>query len=277
MNVAFISDMNQIYYALTNALMIERQTKAEITTNLILIDIEEKIKNNVDSIIKKINLKSIKLIYLDSNEMSLGESKIDHITNTTNVRLYISSILSDINNVLYLDNDIVVDGDISEIFEKLSPEHSYGRPWSRWNGWVLLLKLRRMLKSKWYVNAGVLFLDLDMMRKNDLETKLINFLDDKRIKFADQDVLNCNIDFKPMPHTWNIARDKWERTMSDVAKESNLKIYHFLSTEKQWGNLINGEKMKKSKGSLTRKELVRMKEPQMKWKKYYEEVKGAMN
>ncbi len=275
-NVAFISDKNQVYYALTNALMIERQSTKEVNVNLILVDIDQETKDDIKNIMTKNNMTRTNPIYLDSKNLELGVSKIEHITNTTNVRLYIASILKNIDNVLYLDNDVVVDGDISELFEWLDPEYSYGRPWPRKDGWVVILKLRGLLKNKWYVNAGVLYLNLKKMREDNIEEKLLRFQEEKKKKiiFADQDVLNCNINFEPLPYTWNLARDSWLKTKSDIASKSSLKIYHFLSKEKQWDESFEGAKKSKTKGSLKLKEIKKMIEPQKKWKKYYNELKN---
>lgn len=278
-NIAFISDINQALYAVTNALMIEEQmSDKNIKINIILFDISDDDKKKMDNLVKDLNLKSVSLIYVSSNNFELGKSKIEHITNITNARLYLSSLLPDVKNVLYMDNDTVVIGDIDDVFTKLNPEFYYGRPWSLKDGWVKLLKFRRMLKNKWYVNAGVLYLNLEDIRKNKTEEKFIKFLTrrQKTIRFADQDVLNCNLKFKPLPHTWNIARDRWEINEEEISRESNLKIYHFLSTEKQWGIPMETIDRKINAGSLNVEEMHKMIEPQKIWKKYYSKIQNIV-
>lgn len=268
-NVVFITDVNQVKYALTNAYMILEQTSSKVVVNIIMIDIEN--YDELNSIIKEKNL-DINLVRISSKDFELGKSKIEHITNATNARLYLSSILPHLDNVLYLDNDIVVDGDVNELFDFVNPEKFYGRPWNRKDWWPRILKIKGMLKNKYYMNAGVLFLNLKFIRENLLEEQFTKFLLEKKINFADQDVLNCNLKFETLPHTWNIAREKWEQTNSDVANKSELKIYHFLSKNKQWNDDIDIYSYKKRKGDLKLSEYLKMIEPQKKWKKYYNDL-----
>lgn len=279
-NIVFISDSNQKLFALTNAIMIFSQTSANICIYLIFIDLTDNEKKEIDQILLKNKIDWLKIIYKSSESMELGISKLGHVSNTTNARLYLSSILKNINNVLYLDNDTVVIGDINELFENLDYSFSYGRPWFIKNKWISKLRRKKLFNNEYYVNAGVLFLNLEYWRNNNIENDLITFLveKDKVIKFADQDSLNCNINFRPLPYTWNLARDNWEKTEENIANNSNLKIYHFLSTFKQWQADINLDNINsKQKGSLTKKELKKMIEPQKIWKKYHNKIIGEKN
>ncbi len=273
--VVFISDKNQRLFALTNAFMIFSQTKSTIFIYIVFVDLTKEEKREVERIVANLKMTNLKLIYKLSSEMELGISKLAHVPNITNVRLYLSSILKDTKNVLYLDNDVVIDGDLNEVFENLDYSKSYGRPWNMKNSWISKLRKEGLLKNNLYVNAGVLFLNLESWRKTNLEKALINFLIDKGefIKFADQDTLNCNIEFSGLPYTWNLARKNWGKTNKQIAKKSNLKIYHFLSTLKQWDGDINLKTVNTNgRGNLLKKELKKMVRPQKEWKLYYKEI-----
>lgn len=273
-NIAFVSDENQAYFALTNALMIEKQTNSNLKIFLILFDIPPNVRIEIEKIIKKLALSLIECIFVESESFDLGFSKIEHITNITNARLYLSSILTDVDNVLYLDNDTVVVGDVVEVFDKLEKEYSYGRPWNQRNYWIKKLKKNKLFKNDIYVNAGVLYLNLKNIRKFRIEDQMSIFLKERNhiLKYADQDVLNCNINFHPLPWKWNIARNKWAKSSKEISKNSSLQIFHFLSINKQWNEDVDKITSISEKGQLNIKELKQLKEPQIVWKKYYEEV-----
>lgn len=273
-NVALIADSNQFIYAITNSYMIQNQAEKKLFINIILFNLSKDEIEIAKKIITKMKIPNVNLIFHDEREFALGVSKLKHVTNITNARLYLSSMLYEVDKVLYLDNDIVVDGDLNELFDHLEDGDFFGRPWNKKHKWVLRLKRKSLLKNKWYVNAGVIFLNLDYIRNNNIEEQFRNFLINKNeeIKYADQDVLNCNLEFKPMPYVWNIARDTWIESEPEISKITNLKIYHFLSTEKQWGVPVDEITERATMGSLTLNELKKMIEPQLKWKEYYKEI-----
>lgn len=271
-NVLYISDTNQAIYAFTNAYMV-LSTSSNITVNLLLLDIDGLLKDKLSKLKEHFNLQNLKIKYIESNDYELGKSKVEHITNTTNVRLYVGEIYNELDNVLYLDNDTVVDGDLNELFDFVEENKNYGRPWSKWDLWPVILRFKGLFKNKYYVNAGVLFLNLKDFRENNMAKKLSDFLieKEKKILFADQDVLNCNIYFNALPWKWNLARNSWRKTENEIAEKSKLSIYHFLSRNKQWDTYIKNNK-KKSKGDLKKSEQLMLEKQKTKWLKYFEKV-----
>lgn len=237
-NLAFISDINQAYYALTNIIFIDGQVSKPIKYNLILSDIPEEDKRKIISFKEKISLTGeLEIHWLDTSNLRLGTSNLIHVTTATNIRLYLSSILHNLDNVLYLDNDTIVDGDINELFDYVEPNKSYAAEDSNsiFFRHPSKLKKRGLLKSKnKYFNAGVLFLDLVNIRDNNLEEKMIDFLHKEKISFADQDVLNCNITFETLPWFWNYAKKSLPKNLDENRKDFSLTIFHYLQWAKQW-------------------------------------------
>ena len=90
-----------------------------------------------------------------------------YINIATYYRLKLASLLPDVSKIIYLDCDIIVNSDISELFDVNMDE-------------CLVAGVRdinrRMLKiNPKYVNAGVLLLNLDMWRKENFEQKLLDY------------------------------------------------------------------------------------------------------
>ncbi len=284
-NIVFAADENQAIFSLVNSLMILDQTNEEIFIYLIFLDISKKLRKTIDIFMNKFDKsKNINLIFINSNDINLWSSKLEHVTKATNIRIYLSTLLNEVDEVLYLDNDTVVDGDISVVFDFFEEDKFYGRAWNKENYWPK--KLNKMglnkVNNEIYINAGVIFLSLKFLRENDIEKRMIEFMEEniEKIKFADQDILNCNINFNTMPFTWNLARSNWPRDNKYIAWKSKLKIYHFLSKNKQWGEDIGSFDRKSyidGKGSLNYRETKKLSKPQKKWKKYFERFKILIN
>lgn len=271
-NVTFISDKNQMLYSITNAHMIFSQftsDKSKLKINLILSDIDACDQRNIVEIINKLGIdKSVNLIFIKSSDFFKMNSKIKHITNTTNIRLFLSSILKDTNRTIYLDNDTVVSGSIDQAYRFFEKEKNYGRRWDELSPWVSYANSKKWVKNHSYFNAGVLHLNLDMIRKNNLEKKFIKFYRKNRflIKYADQDILNSCLDIQDMPWFFNIARDSWPKTYEWLEDKIDLKIYHFLSNNKQWDNDV---KSKKKTGDLSDNEIKNMEPYKKIWNNFY--------
>lgn len=106
-------------------------------------------------------------------------------------RLLLASLFPNITKILYLDCDIIVNGSISELWNIDISHHSLaGVPDS--------IKSQNLAKeyltcdfSKGYVNSGVLLINLEYWRSNNIQEKFIAFLKSNgRVKLPDQDAIN---------------------------------------------------------------------------------------
>lgn len=138
-------------------------------------------------------------------------------------RVLLSSIIpTNIDKILYLDCDIVVIGDVGELFEiELD-----GYPLAAVQEPVEICEdHRRQLSIPYgesYFNSGVLLINLDYWRKNDSQTSLLEF--SKRDRFVychDQDALNYV--FKKQ---WYRLPPKWNK--SNTATLELIDFYHIL-------------------------------------------------
>lgn len=126
----------------------------------------------------------------------------NYINIATFLRFMIPNILpKDVDRVLYLDGDILVRGDISELYEidltdialAACPEHDGIL------GELQPLDTERHIeylgypRDAGYFNAGVLLINLDYWRKNNISNRLIGYLAEnyKKCYYLDQDVLNA--------------------------------------------------------------------------------------
>lgn len=262
-SITMISDSNQYKYLLTNLILIYEQLGTVIKFNLIFYMLTDSEKKICKDFLKFNSISNVNIIFLDES-IPVLKSKIDHITDTTSVRLFLPSILEDTISTLYIDNDIVVIGDISKVYNFFEKDKAYARRWSNKHNWSINFrkKFDGANTQNDYYNAGVIHLPLEIMRNNDFEKNAINFYKSKKdiMKFMDQDVLNALLKINNLPWKWNIARNTWMKDYKLKAFFTRLKIYHFLSLNKQWN-----ENFIEKAGALSRKEFKKMQKPKKIW------------
>lgn len=168
----------------------------------------------------------------------------------TYYRIFITSIIDDpsVDRILYLDCDIVVNSDISELFKlnfvdcpiaavrdvlypvKDKHRHNIGLGY-----------------NDRYFNAGVLLFNLSMWRQNHYEEKLIEFCkEDNYAYFADQDALNSVfsnrwLELSPCWNRFNLVKYKdvyFKAKVDELDFIYEPKIVHYASpTARPWMNL----------------------------------------
>lgn len=98
-----------------------------------------------------------------------------------------------IKELLYLDCDVIVMGNISDIFNRKEEEWSVGAVDDYMTIFPDLFKRVGYERSIGYFCAGVLLMNLDYFRKHNLSKAILRFAleNPEKIQFPDQDALNC--------------------------------------------------------------------------------------
>ena len=176
----------------------------------------------------------------DEMEKSQGAFHLRHYySRETYCRIFIPRFFPQYEKVLYLDCDIVVTGDISELYntdvgdnlvaavpeEVMSDFDVFGN---------YVEKALDINRSK-YFSAGILLINADLYRKENIEGKFIELMN--RFVFRvtqDEDYLNvlCKDRVKWLPLEWNKSAYAVEgRAKFDSTK---LKIIHYKINWKPW-------------------------------------------
>ena len=98
----------------------------------------------------------------------------------------------EIDKVLYIDGDIICLDSLKELWETPLENFSAAAvPDMRCND-IRVLNRLSFNRADDYFNAGVMLINLDWWRKNDIQNKSIKFISENRdiCKFHDQDALN---------------------------------------------------------------------------------------
>ncbi len=167
-----------------------------------------------------------------------------HFSIVTYYRLFIASLFPEYDKVLYLDCDLVVLGDISELYNIDLGDNILGAAPEQF---VQSTKEFRQYAKKAlnvdpdkYVNAGVLLINLDAFRKNQIEEKFITLITEYDFDLLDPDqaYLNylCINKIHILPNGWN------KEPMPQLC-EGNKNIVHYALYKKPWqyDDVIDGE------------------------------------
>ena len=161
----------------------------------------------------------------------------DYYTNTTYFRLFIANLYPQYNKAIYLDSDIVVLGDIAELYNQDMGDNLIA---AAPDDVIQTIKVFQEYAEKVvgvadyrnYFNAGILLMNLDEFRKFDFQNKFLYLLETIKFTVAqDQDYLNrlCKGKVKIIDKAWD--------TMpigNETLEEKDVKIVHYNLADKPW-------------------------------------------
>lgn len=191
--------------------------------------------------IKKFESKNVSIEFVDlSYYIEKVKDKLytrDYYTNTTYFRLFLPELYPQYNKVLYLDSDIIVLGDIAELYNTemgqnlvaAAPDDiiQYNKVFQDYAELVV-----GVAKYQHYFNAGVLLMNLDELRKFKFQEKFLYLLGTVKFSVAqDQDYLNrlCKGRVTLISHDWDVMPYVNEET-----KPEDIKLIHYNFAYKPW-------------------------------------------
>lgn len=152
-------------------------------------------------------------------------------------RMFIPTLFPELDKAIYLDGDIVVLGDISEFYNT----NIDGKLVAAINDRLVLDTPEFVryvedgvgISAKEYFNSGVLVMNLDEFRKQDIESQFLHLLLEYNFDSVcpDQDYLNvlCRHAKVMLPIGWN------KMPLPDATFDhATLKLCHYNSFEKPW-------------------------------------------
>ena len=242
MNIFFtVNDNYTKYLSVSMASILYNLDKKQAVNFFILdggISDENKRKLNELKNIKDFNIEFIKID--NSRFESIVKSSQAHITNETNYRFIISSLKPELDKCLFLDADLIVDKDITELYNINIDDFYMGAVADQFplteNSWAKHLDLEENYR---YVNTGVILVNLKKWREENIEDKLFeNVIKySNLLQFPDQDTLNITLQdkVKNISHIYN-AMPVQNYLVEQEKKEAfdNPVIIHWAGFMKPW-------------------------------------------
>jgi lipopolysaccharide biosynthesis glycosyltransferase len=243
-DVAFACDQNLQNELIVVIASMMKNTKREVNAHILTRGLSDDYFAKVASLFPKVNF-----YFHDFSDISYG-SKVNlmkHITVSTFDRLFLPQVLTELDKVLYLDVDILVRGDVGELYDTALGDYAFAGKKSRLDGWSSLIdvitriSLQLPAKQAWALrrrahatgdltaatyNAGILVMNLKKMRAENFVESNLYLVEELRLN--DQDVMNF----------WSRGRavalnDDWNYVPTqDYSK--NPQIVHWAGPGKPW-------------------------------------------
>jgi len=242
--IAMATDNNYVkymYVAITSLMYYNKNIK------LYVITIENLTESNKKLLEKLNNLfDTLELIKVTMEDLFNGLMYPEHVSKSTFARLYIPNVVKE-SKCLMLDIDIIINDSLDDLFDMdISNYYIAGRK-------HLGRYLRTATKedcSKYgipdfssYINIGVMMMNLELMRKDGIDKKLLLEIKSKSIPEADQGIYNkvCynKIKFIPAKYNWSSTMIDYPDCYGEIEiKESIAKpvVIHYIDN-KPWNYL----------------------------------------
>ena len=158
-----------------------------------------------------------------------------HFGLATWYRLFIQSLFPQYDKILYLDCDIIVLGDVSELYFTDLEGNSIAGVVENWilhsPIFSLYTKEAVGVESKDYINAGIMVMDLARFRQDRVEERFVELINTYNFDVIDPDqaYINylCKGKIKYLPFAWN-------RTPLEMVECEKPKIVHYALGAKPW-------------------------------------------
>lgn len=173
----------------------------------------------------------------DEMEKSTGTFHLRHYySKETYCRIFIPRVFKQYDKVLYLDSDIVVTGDISELFNTELGDNLVAAASEEvmvdYDVYGTYVEKALGVSRYDYFSAGVLLINAKLYRDENIEMKFIDLLNSFTFRVTqDEDYLNvlCKGRVKPLSLGWNKSAYK-----KPHFNDNDLKLIHYKINWKPW-------------------------------------------
>jgi len=212
-------------------------------------------KKQIESLKGKFNNFSIEFIKIDFEKYFNGFKKNNYWSLDMYSRFLIPLIKTNISKAIYLDVDVIALNDVNNLYQEILDNYILGAI-PEDTDFKVLNKRKKLLNMKddsVYFNSGVLLIDCQKWRDNDVINKILNVENDLRYHLLcpDQDLLNKVFDnnYKKLDLGYNLLNGHIHFNNSTLNNNNislNPVIRHFEGAVKPWLSDINefGDKIK---------------------------------
>ncbi len=261
-SIAMATDKNYAYPTIVSMTSILENKYSDTKVNFYLMlsgDFEQDLKDKMLNLQIKYSNCSVTLIDMENKMSSVYTSR--HITKAAYYRLILSSLLPNLDKILYIDVDTITQDDLTRLFNyDISDYYVAGVldgivpigaskytlqqyvAWSKGcNSYEDVLNIPDMNQ---YINSGMCLFNLKKMRDDNIEDKLIKTAEENSFEWHDQDTLNvvCYGKIKLLPLEYNVMSHYVFENQADLHSireinkaKSNPCIIHYTAN-KPWQN-----------------------------------------
>ncbi|WP_413852577.1 glycosyltransferase family 8 protein [Candidatus Ruminimicrobium bovinum] len=204
--------------------------------------------DNKEKILKLKEIKhfEIKFILIDSSKLAYLPNHSFHISIATYFRFKIASLLPiNIDKIIYLDCDIIVLKSLSNLFNEDIKDYYIAGVEDI--GYYFDRRFLKRETDSFYINAGVLLINIAKWREDYIEEKLLSATENNLLLIHnDQDIINFKLKdkIKALDLKWNV-QDSFARILGKLhplkkqIKQAvlNPAIVHYTGAIKPWQSI----------------------------------------
>jgi lipopolysaccharide biosynthesis glycosyltransferase len=236
--IAFDQNYLSPFYALLMSIL-EHNSRNKIVIHAIITGVTENEQEQIREFIRKhghdINFYEIDQEYVSKFVL------VSKWTAAVYYRLFFTFLIpADVQRLLYIDTDVLVVNDLSELYRQDLHSYPVG---AVYDNYVKTAPQLGIEQEGNYFNSGVLLIDVAKWKEQQISEKAMQFLADypDKIKFVDQDALNAVLknNWKKMDWKYNtmyslIPQDIRKDQLDDFIKDKV--ILHF-TLQRPWNML----------------------------------------
>ncbi len=229
-NVCLACDNNYAKYAGVVIASVLANSKQEDELSFYLLDggIEEEKKSEISSL-KSIKDCRIEFIKIDEKMFEDYKAVQTHsyISLATYYRLKLSTLLPDVERIIYFDCDMIVNSSLADLFYTDFSENIIAG--------VRDINRRMLKKNSSYINAGMVVFDLKKIREQNIEEQFLTYTKEniENINMGDQQIIN-----DVLKGRIKIVDDEWNVQSSNFTNRSSYtkhpKVIHYVARKKPW-------------------------------------------
>lgn len=259
-NLAYMVDSKYLPYAMVSldSAITNKKTSTQYNVYFIAKDFT---KEDITKL-KQMEKKDVKIIIYPTEEKNLDYPRLGRFSSfkISLQKIFLAEYLLEIKKVLYLDADTLVQKDLSELFATdISKEYVGAVKDGLMYQYPEHIEEIGLKDRDFYFNSGVMLLNLDKIRKENIIRKAIIYFNTHNEIFGDQDVLNVVFGqkIKPLSYRYNCNStffeekdDKflsnfWNETVPENDKDvyDGAAILHFAG-HKPWSDWFNNQYLK---------------------------------
>lgn len=221
--------------------MLENASKSYFyKTYVLMTDLSEDHRNRLSQVVADYKNASIDFVDVaaECNKMGGMLHMRDYYSKETYYRFFISPLFPQYDKVIYLDSDIIVKGDIADMYNEDIGDNLLGSAVEEvvYISEELGAYSEMCLGVPWkdYLGAGILVINSKLFREEHVEEQFVNLLKDYKFTVAqDQDYLN--VICLGRIHYLNLGWNKTAFVNPDF-DDKDLQIIHYKMSWKPWLN-----------------------------------------
>ncbi|HEM3164487.1 TPA: SP_1767 family glycosyltransferase [Streptococcus suis] len=230
------------YLGATILSILAHHPKEEVRVHILYKEIAQSILQDLDNLAQQTPNLELHFHLLEDQQFSAIPIRTEQFPIESFSRFLLPELLIDLERILYLDVDILVHGNLMELFQTDLEGYALGAIVEadifKYYQWYL--DSLGFGPNDAYFSSGVLLMDLDKMRQNGTTNQLITMAIDKArdYKFPDQDILNLYYkgNFKQLSPAYNytdVRKQNKELATDEIVIEhfnGDIKAWHAITT-----------------------------------------------